>query len=62
MLDDDVAAEVAVKFLTNKGVPEFRNPKEATLYFADVNSGSPKPRARKNSIEELQKFDIVSNT
>lgn len=61
MLDDKIAAEVAVKFLTSKGVPEFRNPKEATLYFADVNSGSPKRRARENSIEELQKFDIVQN-
>lgn len=61
MLDDEIAAEVAVKFLTSKGVPEFRNPKEATLYFADVNSGSPKRRARENSIEELQKFDIVQN-
>jgi len=61
MLDDEIAAEVAVKFLTSKGVPEFRNPKEATLYFADVNSGSPKRSARKNSIEELQKFDIVQN-
>ena len=59
MLDDDIAAEVAVKFLTKKGVPTFSNPKEATLYFADVNSGSPKRRARENSIEELQKFDIV---
>ena len=66
MLDDKIAAEVAVKFLTSKfltskDVPEFRSPKEATLYFADVNSGSPKRRARENSIEELQKFDIVQN-
>ena len=60
MLDDDVAAEVAVRFLTKKGVPEFDNPNEATLYFADVNSGSPKKRARKNSLEELGKFDLVS--
>ena len=59
MLDDDIAAEVAVKFLTKKGVPTFSNPKEATLYFADVNSGSPKRRARENSVKELQKFDIV---
>ena len=57
MLDDKTAAEVAVKFLISKGVPEFSNPKESTLYFADVNSGSPKRRARENSIEELQKFD-----
>ena len=62
LLDDAVAAEVAVKFLTKRGVPEFRNPKEATLYFADVNSGSPKRRARESSIGELQKFDIVDNT
>jgi hypothetical protein len=46
-------------FLTSKGVPEFSNPKESTLYFADVNSGSPKRRAREHSIEELQKFDIA---
>ena len=59
MLDDKTAAEVAVKFLTSKGVPEFSNPKESTLYFADVNSGSPKRRAREHSIEELQKFDIA---
>ena len=59
MLDDKIAAEVAVKFLTSKGVPEFSNPKESTLYFADVNSGSPKRRAREHSIEELQKFDIA---
>ena len=61
MLDDDVAAEVAVKFLTKKGVPNFSNPNEATIYFADVNSGSPKTRARRNSLEELGKFDIVSD-
>ena len=59
MLDDKTAAEVAVKFLISKGVPEFSNPKESTLYFADVNSGSPKRRAREHSIEELQKFDIA---
>lgn len=59
MLDDDVAAEVAVKFLTKKGTPDFNDPKEATIYYADVNSGSPKRRARENSMEELQKFDIA---
>ena len=59
MLDDDIAAEVAVKFLTKRGVPVFDDPNEATIYFADVNSGSPKRRAREHSLEELQKFDIV---
>tara|TARA_R110002126_G_scaffold63790_2_gene163569 strand:- start:596 stop:1621 length:1026 start_codon:yes stop_codon:yes gene_type:complete len=59
MLDDKIAAEVAVKFLISRGVPEFSNPTESTLYFADVNSGSPKRRAREHSIEELQKFDIA---
>ena len=59
MLDDDIAAEVAVKFLTKRGVPIFDDPNEATIYFADVNSGSPKRRAREHSLEELQKFDIV---
>jgi len=62
MLDDDVAAEVAVKFLTKKGVPSFSGPKEATLYFSDINSGSPKRRARSSSIKELQKFDIISDS
>lgn len=59
MLDDDVAAEVAVKFLTKKGVPNFEDPNESTIYFADINSGSPKRRSRENSMRELQKFDIV---
>jgi len=62
MLDDDVAAEVAVKFLTKKDVPSFSGPREATLHFSDINSGSPKSRARNSSIKELQKFDIVSDS
>ena len=59
MLDDDVAAEVAVKFLTKKGLTKFSDPNEATIYYADINSGSPKKRARENSMKELQKFDIA---
>ena len=59
MLDDDVAADVAVKFLTKKGLKSFSDPNEATIYYADINSGSPKKRARENSMEELQKFDIA---
>lgn len=59
LLDDDIAAEIAVKFLTKKGIPKFNNPNEATIYFADINSGSPKKRARTSSLEELQKFDLV---
>ena len=58
MLDDNVAAEVAVKFLIKRGVPTFSDPKVATIYFADVNSGSPEDSARENSLRELEKFDI----
>jgi len=61
MLNDDVAAEVAIKFLTSKGTPTFKDPTESTIYFADVNSGSPKRMAREKAIEELQKFDIVQD-
>ncbi len=59
LLDDDVAAEVAVKFLTKKGSKKFTDPNDATQYYADINSGSPKKRARQSSMEELQKFDLV---
>ena len=59
LLQNDIAAEVAVKFLLSKGVPEFDNPNQSTIHFADVNSGTPKRRARKNSLTQLNNFDIV---
>jgi putative chitinase len=59
LLQDDIAAEVAVKFLMSKGVPVFDDPNQATIYFADVNSGSPMRMARRNSLEQLRNFDIV---
>lgn len=59
LLQDNIAAEVAVKFLLSKGVPEFDNPNQSTIHFADVNSGTPKRRARKNSLTQLNNFDIA---
>ncbi len=59
LLDNDIASEVAVKFLMSRGVPQFNNPVEASKYFADINAGGTSKSARENSLRELQNFDIV---
>lgn len=60
LLNDDVAANAAVKFLSSKGVRNFSDPIKATNYFADVNAGRVSSRAREKSMEVLKNFDIVN--
>jgi predicted chitinase len=60
--DSDIAAKVAIAFLTNKkSVSELNNhsdKKEAAKYFADINAGTSSPFHREKSIEASDKFEV----
>jgi len=58
LLNDDIAVDVAIKFLTKNRIPKFEDPNQAAIYFADINAGRPKMRARKNALKLLKRFKL----
>jgi predicted chitinase len=55
-----IAADVAIKFLTRGEVKTFNTPEEAIIYYADINAGGKKSTfGREAAFKESNKFDIV---
>jgi len=56
----EIAADVAIKFLTRGQVKTFNTPEEAIIYYADINAGGKKSTfGREAAFKESNKFDIV---
>jgi predicted chitinase len=60
--DPKIASKIAIAFFTKKtspsAYPNFKDKKDAAIYFADINAGGTSTSARTKAVEKTSNFDV----